>query len=72
MADTDFQIGSIIRLGSYSFQLLKADDFTLQYMNDRPEKFPETSLKGTVNKIRALSTNHNSYDTFLVWVLKSN
>jgi hypothetical protein len=36
MVDTDFQIGGIVRLGSYTFQLLKADDFTIQYMRDRP------------------------------------
>jgi hypothetical protein len=40
MVDTDFQIGGIVKLGSYTFQLLKADDFTIQYMKDRPEKFP--------------------------------
>lgn len=55
MVDTDFQIGGIVRLGSYTFQLLKADDFTIQYMKDRPEKFPETNLKATINKIKALS-----------------
>lgn len=58
MQDTDFQIGGIVKLGSYTFQLLKADDFTIQFMGDRPEKFPETNLNATVNKIKALSTNH--------------
>lgn len=71
MVDTDFQIGGIVRLGSYTFQLLKADDFTIQYMKDRPQKFPETNLKGTVNKIKSLSSNHGSYDNFLIWILKS-
>lgn len=71
MVDTDFQIGGIVKLGSYTFQILKADDFTIQYMKDRPEKFPETNLSVTVNKIKALSTSHSSYDTFLVWILKS-
>jgi hypothetical protein len=36
MVDTDFQIGGIVKLGAYTFQLLKADDFTIQYMKDRP------------------------------------
>ena len=40
MVDTDFQIGGIVKLGAYTFQLLKADDFTVQYMKDRPETFP--------------------------------
>ena len=72
MVDTDFQIGGIVKLGAYTFQLLKADDFTVQYMKDRPERFPETNLAATVNKIKALSTSHSSYDSFLIWILKSN
>lgn len=72
MVDTDFQIGGTIKLGAYTFQLLKADDFTIQYMRDRPEKFPETNLTSTVNKIKSLSTSHSSYENFLVWILKSN
>lgn len=71
MIDTDFQIGGIISLGSYTFQILKADDFTIQYMKDRPEKFPEINLDSIVNKIRSLSSNHKDYDNFLVWILKS-
>ena len=71
MQDTDFQIGGIVKLGSYTFQLLKADDFTLQFMRDRPEKFPESNINSTVNKIKALSSNHQSYEEFLVWILKS-
>lgn len=36
VCDTDFQIGGMIKLGAYTFQLLKADDFTIQYMKERP------------------------------------
>lgn len=32
VCDTDFQIGGLIRLGAFDFQLLKADDFTINYM----------------------------------------
>jgi len=42
--DTDFQIGAIVQFGAYNFQLLKADDFTLNYMKERPEKFPEVDI----------------------------
>lgn len=38
--DTDFQIGGLIKIGAFNFQLLKADDFTLNYMKERPEKYP--------------------------------
>lgn len=40
----DFQIGSIVKLGVYSFQLLRADEFTAKYMTERPEVFPEANL----------------------------
>ena len=30
--DTDFQIGGVIKIAAYTFQLLKADDFTINYM----------------------------------------
>ena len=36
LCDTDFQIGAIVCLGAYNFQLLKADDFTINYMKERP------------------------------------
>lgn len=69
--DTDFQIGGLIKLGAFTFQLLKADDFTLNYMRERPEKFPETNLNGVLNKIKSLSSQHKNYDSFLIWILKS-
>ena len=71
IVDTDFQIGGLIKIAAYNFQLLKADDFTLNYMRERPEKFPETNLEATLNKIKCLSANHETFDEFLIWVLKS-
>ena len=56
--DSDFQIGCLIKLGAYTFQLLKADDFTINYMRERPERFPEISIQATLKKIQALSSNH--------------
>ena len=55
MIDQDFQIGGVIKLGAYTFQLLKADDFTLEYMRERPHKFPEINIEATVNKIKTLA-----------------
>ena len=71
LVDTDFQIGSIVQLSVYSFQLLKADDFTVQYMRERPNKFPEINLDSPLNKVKALAKNHASYDDFLIWFIKS-
>lgn len=69
--DTDFQIGGIVQLSVYSFQLLKADDFTINYMRERPDKFPDANLEATVAKVKALSKNFKTYDEFLIWFVKS-
>jgi len=71
LVDTDFQIGAIVPLSVYRFQLLKADDFTLNYMRERPQKFPEVNIDNALNEVKALARNHKSYDDFLVWLLKS-
>ena len=69
--DTDFQIGSIVNLGAYNFQLLKADEFTLNYMKERPQKFPEVSIEAALNEVKALARNHKSFNDFLIWFVKS-
>ena len=71
LVDTDFQIGAIVSLSVYNFQLLKADDFTVNYMRERPDKFPEVSIENALNEIKSLARNYKSYDDFLVWLLKS-
>jgi hypothetical protein len=62
MIDTDFQIGAIVQLSVYSFQLLKADDFTINYMRERPDKFPDVNLESIINKVKSLSKNFKTYD----------
>lgn len=71
LVDTDFQIGSIVNLGAYNFQLLKADDFTLNYMRERPDKYPEVGIESALNEIKALAKNHKSYNDFLIWFVKN-
>lgn len=58
-------------LSVYRFQLIKADDFTLNYMRERPEKFSEANIDNALNDLKALAKNHKSYDDFLVWLIKS-
>jgi hypothetical protein len=58
-------------LGAYNFQLLKADDFTLNYMRERLDKFPEVNVESSLNKIKVLSKNFANYEEFLIWLLKS-
>ncbi len=62
MVDTDFQIGAIVQLSVYSFQLLKADDFTINYMRERPDKFPDVNLESIISKVKSLSKNFKTYD----------
>ncbi len=71
LEEKDFQIGGFVKLGPYTFQLLKADDFTIEFMKEHPEIFPEINLNANLDKLKALSSNHKSYDDFLIWVLKS-
>lgn len=71
LCDTDFQIGSIVSLAVYNFQLLKADDFTINYMKERPDKFPEVSIDSALHDIKCLAQNYKSYDDFLVWLVKN-
>ncbi len=42
--ELDFQIGAVVRLGAYDFQLVRADEFTSNYMSENPAKFPESNL----------------------------
>ena len=67
----DFQIGSIVKLGVYSFQLLRADEFTAKYMSERPEVFPEANLHETLQKIKTLAKSYKTYDEFLIWLIKT-
>jgi hypothetical protein len=70
VVESDFQIGGLIKLGAFTFQLLSADNFTIQYMSEREERFPSISPEKAIAKVRALAQQHRSYDDFLVWVLK--
>lgn len=41
-------------------------------MRERPEKFPEINIQTTIGKLKSLSSQHQNYDSFLIWALKSN
>lgn len=72
LTETDFQIGGIVELDVYHFQLLRADEFTAKYMAERPERFPQASLQEITDKLKKVVFRHKSYDEFLVWFIKSN
>ena len=51
-SERDLQIGNVLTLNSQRFQLLKADVFTENYMNERPLVFPQVDVSYVLDKIR--------------------
>lgn len=68
--EKDMQLGASIILEKWRFQLLKADDFTQKYMNDRSDTFPQNNMDYVLNKIRGFAKNYSSTEEFLVNFVK--
>eukprot|EP01015_Nassula_variabilis_P010660 TRINITY_DN1860_c0_g1_i4.p1 TRINITY_DN1860_c0_g1~~TRINITY_DN1860_c0_g1_i4.p1 ORF type:complete len:571 (+),score=145.12 TRINITY_DN1860_c0_g1_i4:66-1778(+) len=66
----DMKIGSTIIIGPYRFQLLRADDFTLNYMDQRPEIFPESQVEYVLDKVRSHAKNWSSVEQFVIDFVK--
>lgn len=50
--DKDFQIGEIITLSVYNFQIIRCDEFTWDYMLQNPQVFTKANWEFVVDKIR--------------------
>lgn len=73
--ERDFQIGNLIILNGFKFMLVKADDYTLKYMEDNPETFPGASVHAIANRIRKGHTKFPSikeYAEYLMETIDSN
>lgn len=46
--EKDFLIGKTIFLGGYKFSLLVADDYTMKYMKDNSDIFPEADIANII------------------------
>ena len=66
-----FQLGEVIRLNVFNFQLLRADEFTWNYMSERPAVFPSSHCGYALEKLKRESQSHKSYDDFLVALMKA-
>lgn len=51
-AERDFQLGGIVQFSVYKFQLMRADEFTINYMSSKPEVFKEADASQVVAKLR--------------------
>jgi hypothetical protein len=68
--EKDFQIGETVSLGGYNFQLMRADEFTHNYMSERANVFKGASAENVINKIKKAAGNFQSYDQFLINILR--
>lgn len=68
--ERDFQLGEVIQLNVYKFQLLSADEYTHKYMKSKPDVFKEADIEKVIEKIKKLASNFKSYDEFLVEVVR--
>lgn len=58
--EKDFSIGRSVQLGGFKFMLMSADEYTLKYMADNGDVFPEQSLGYILAKIKAPAKNYPS------------
>lgn len=54
----------------YRFQLMKADEFTINYMKSKPEVFKEADVSHVLVRLRKFADNYPSFDAFLVDLVK--
>ena len=50
-SSTDFKLGEMVTITNYRFQLLRADEFTLRYMKENPNVFPEANIDFVLDKL---------------------
>ncbi|EGR32401.1 flagellar microtugule protofilament ribbon protein, putative [Ichthyophthirius multifiliis] len=68
---SDFQIGEIIQLNEFKFQLLSADEYTHNYMRSRPEIFREADIEHVIFRLKNFATKFGSYNQFIVELIKN-
>lgn len=68
----DFQLGSIVQFNVYKFQLMRGDEFTVNYMKQKPESFKEADIAQIIAKLRLFADGYPNFDTFLLDTMKYN
>eukprot|EP01016_Furgasonia_blochmanni_P036317 TRINITY_DN4137_c0_g1_i8.p1 TRINITY_DN4137_c0_g1~~TRINITY_DN4137_c0_g1_i8.p1 ORF type:complete len:651 (+),score=231.66 TRINITY_DN4137_c0_g1_i8:95-2047(+) len=69
--ERDMALGETVKLGTFRFQLLRADEFTLKYMEDRPQSFPQAQVDYVLDKIRKAASAWTSLDSFFIDLVKN-
>ena len=65
----DFKLGEMVTLANYRFQLLRADDFTLNYMKENVDIFPEANIDFVLDKLfscKILKINFRWYKNLIL------
>eukprot|EP00824_Muranothrix_gubernata_P018084 TRINITY_DN36979_c0_g1_i1.p1 TRINITY_DN36979_c0_g1~~TRINITY_DN36979_c0_g1_i1.p1 ORF type:complete len:694 (-),score=158.09 TRINITY_DN36979_c0_g1_i1:27-1916(-) len=60
----DFCIGARVVINSHAFTLLKADEFSLKYMEEHYDQFPVGDMSHIEEKVREAFAGSSLYDTF--------
>lgn len=68
--EKDFQLGSIVQFNVYKFQLMRGDEFTVNYMKQKPESFKEADIAQIIAKLRLFADGYPNFDTFLLDTMK--
>ncbi|CAD8082150.1 unnamed protein product [Paramecium primaurelia] len=68
--EKDFQLGAIVQFNVYKFQLMRADEFTINYMKQKPDVFKEADIKQIIAKLRMFADNYPNFDSFLLDIMK--
>ena len=63
-------IGKTIFLGGYKFCLLVADDYTMKYMKDNSDIFPEAEIANIIEKIKRAASSFSSLQQFAIDLIK--
>jgi hypothetical protein len=67
--EKDFCIGRSLFLGGFRFQLVSGDEYTMKYMEDNPDQFPEQNINNILNKIKKKAVNYPSLQEYCIDLL---
>jgi len=68
-AERDFVIGRTVQLAGFKFMLQSCDEYTVKYMEDNGDQFPEASTDAVLRAIQASSSKFDSLQDFCIDML---
>lgn len=70
-AEKDFFISATMYFGGHKFQLLRADEYTENYMEDNPDVFPQANLQAIVDKIKKAGKGFGNLQDYAIHLIKT-